>query len=672
MKSRKKVINRCIRFPKPLFLRVRFFQFLFFVLAFTTVQVKLAAQDEPARRRGSRIIDDTTKQVYGPTTSRYYYESDVFFNRDVLRPIDTVIRNFHRFSDVQRNGNMYQDLGNIGTAMRPIFYDVPEVIGVSPGFTSYDVYWNRETIRYFDTKSPYSNMHVILGGGGRSITRATYSRNIKPNWNFGFTYRGIFADKQVGRQGKGDRNARGHYYDFFTTYQNKDSTYRVFFNFRRNNHLVVESGGVRLLEDFDALSDYFETDAQPSLLSANSRELRMNIHLFHQFKIGKALQLYHQLDRYRQGNRYTDLLSSEPEDYFDHIEIEGDSANDKVVFKHFRNEVGIKGSVYKFFYNGYYAIRDYSMTYNRDTLGMNTSGIENYLGGRIGIRLDSLVDVSGWAEVMPTGNYRIEGAIKSKWFEASLKQVQYAPSFMQQAYRGKHDFWNNTFSDVNATRLSGSIHYRSSVVRFSPGLTLTRLGNYIFFKRVSRPDRVVPTEGETVPPAPTEVEPVQTQQEQVIFSPMVQASLTFFRHVHLRTHAIYSHLLQESDDAIQLPELFVNGQLSYENIFFRGNLDMHAGIDVHWKSDYYAMGFDVPTQQYYVQKPLGVETRELFLTPAFPVIDVFFNAKIKRARIFVKYNNLLQLVRKEGYFPTPRYPGQRNVIDFGFDWSFYD
>jgi hypothetical protein len=57
---------------------------------------------------------------------------------------------------------------------------------------------------------------------------------------------------------------------------------------------------------------------------------------------------------------------------------------------------------------------------------------------------------------------------------------------------------------------------------------------------------------------------------------------------------------------------------------------------------------------------------------AYPLIDVFVSARIKRGKIFFKYNNIVQAFTKEGYMPTHGYPGQRNILDFGFDWSFYD
>lgn len=639
------------------FLRVRSLRYLLpmFLSGLLALSDSAQGQNQPQpQRRGSRIIDDTTKQVYGPKTSRYYYEEDVFLNQPVLHFIDTAIWNFHRYNYIQRNNNLYQDLGNMGTAIRPIYYEVPEVIGVSSGFSAYDLYWDSERVRYFDTKSPFTNMRIILGGKGRSITNANYSRNINPRWNVGFDYRGLFVDKQIQRQGKGDRNARSNYYDFYTTFISKDSSsYRLFFNFRRDKHEVAEYGGVSGGNEL-RYEEFFFTNTQPSLTEASSTDLRMKVHLFHQYQVGKALQIYHIFDRYRQGNGFNDDPSSEPDDYYDHLEIDSATHTDRVKFKYVRNEVGIKGNLLKLFYNGYYAIRRYSMSYNylnTETLNVKTTGTEHYLGGRISLRLDSLGELTARAELLQTGNYRLEGQLKSKWFEASLKQVQYAPSFLQQAYRGSHDVWSNDFDNVNVTQLNGFIHYNSKVLSVSPGATFARIGNYVFFKQDDYDQEQT-------------VLPVQTAGEQVFFQPEIRVSLTVARHIHLRGQGIYIKLLKNTGDALQVPDILLNAQLSYANIFFKGNLDMHTGVDIHYKPAYYAQGYDVPTQQFYVQN--------VYRSPEFPQIDIFLDARIKRGRIFVKYNNLLQLVTQKGYMPTPYYPGIGNVMDFGFDWPFFD
>lgn len=644
----------------------------FFVVSSFFMAFDADAQETLPSRRGSRIIDDTTKQIYGPNTSRYFYEQDVFYNREVLHPIDTLIKNFHRWNYVQRFNNLYQDLGNVGTAIQHVFYQAPDVIGVRPGAPVYDLYWDTEPVKYYDTKSPFSNMRVILGGKGRSITRATFSRNINPNWNFGFTYRGMFIDKQVQRTGKGDRITRGNYYDAFTTYQTKDSTYRLFFNFRRNFHRVEEFGGVNPagVTDFD-LQDLADENAEPWLRNAESNDLRKNTHLFHQYKVGSALQVYHVADWYRQENKFLDFDRGQASTFFDHNWIKTDSVNDVTAFKSGRHEVGIKGNLSKIFYNGYYAIRNFSMRYNTlepgtstgyrsdtlahltyDSLRIRTSGTESYLGGRIALNLDSIGQITGWAEVMQEGNFRIQGEIKSRWFEARARQMLYSPGFVEQVYRGVHDEWNHKFANTQSTWFNGYLHYKSKVINISPGISFTRQRNYVFFK-------------ENIAKDTFKVEPMQSSGNQVWVSPEVRLSLTFLRNITWSSQVIYTEMLENADQAIQLPRLFVNSQLSYANIFFNGNFDFHAGVDVHWRSEYYTPGYDPAIRQFFVQQNFLNDTY-------YPIIDIFLNAKIKRGRVFLKYHNLLQAFSKTAYVPTPGYPGQANIFDFGFDWSFYD
>ncbi|HTE30732.1 MAG TPA: putative porin [Chryseolinea sp.] len=653
MPASKAIQDHVVLFADGLFPSL-LFRSLVLVAFFSVVANAAFGQDQQeGRRKGSRIIDDTTKQVYGPKTSRYYYERDVFLNRLTYHAIDTAIHNFHRWTYVQRNDYRYQDLGNVGTSIRSIFYKVPDVIGASSGFQSYDLYWDSEQMKMYDTKSPYTNMYVMLGGKGRSVTRASFSRNINPRWNFGFDFRTLLIDKQIQRQSKGDRNVRSTYYDLYTSFQSKDSTYRVISSFRRNSLEADEYGGVRKNETFE-YEDYFFNNAQANLLDASSKDLRMHFHLFHQYEVARALQIYHVFDRYRQGTRFTDRPSTAPKDppFYDHTEMDNDTTEDRTKFKYVRNEVGIKGNLLKLFYNGYYAARYYSMAVpHADTARAQVSELESYIGGRISLRLDSLGEVTGWGELQQNGNYRLEGQIKSKWIEASLKQVQYSTPRLYQTYRGAHDVWSNDFSDINVTQLNGYLHYSSATLNVSPGLTFTRLGNYVFFKYDDYGQEQT-------------VLPVQTSGEQVIFSPELKVSLTVLGHVNFNTQIVYTKMLKNTGDAFQIPELFVNAQLAYENVHFNDNLIMHAGIDLHYQSDYFALAYDVPIQQFYVQQDVKVL--------AFPMLDVFFSARIKKGKIFFKYNNIIQAFTKEGYLVTPDYPGQRNILDFGFDWSFYD
>ena len=207
-------------------------------------QIPNLGEEEQEERRGSSILDDSTKQVYGPTTSSYTFLPNIKYNKPHYWHIDTAILDWHRFQFPLQFNNTYQDLGNIGTAMSPIFPVAPSVIGASPGFSLYDIYaTHSDEVKYYDTKSPYSRFKIIWGGQGRSVTEASYTRNINPRSNFFFDYKGLFIDKQIGRSGRGDRNVQGINYSFGGNFGTKDGRYQAYGNFRRNNHSVDDYGG---------------------------------------------------------------------------------------------------------------------------------------------------------------------------------------------------------------------------------------------------------------------------------------------------------------------------------------------------------------------------------------------------------------------------------------------
>src|SRR3982751_5749662 len=124
-------------------LSLRVFSLKYFVfVAFLAISPSLLmAQQEPPRRAGSSILDDTTRNVYGPKTSRWTTQQDLFENRPNYQPLDTVLTNYHRWTYVQRFNNFYKDLGVMGTALSPIFPVVPSTtIGANSGCTAYEPY----------------------------------------------------------------------------------------------------------------------------------------------------------------------------------------------------------------------------------------------------------------------------------------------------------------------------------------------------------------------------------------------------------------------------------------------------------------------------------------------------------------------------------------------------
>jgi hypothetical protein len=633
-------------------------------------KTKEAQQQQPGRKgKGSQIVDDSTKNVYGPKTTLWITENDLFLNkRKNYQPLDTNLSNYHRWTYVQRFNNHYQDLGNVGTALNSVFSTINETIGATPGFSVYSPYYDTELPVYFDTKSPYSSFRLVWGGDGRASSKIEFSRNVNPRWNFGFNYRPLLVDKQIQRTGKGDRQTISHYYDLYSSYRSKNDRYLFLINYRRIRHRVNENGGILLVDrngdpvsvNDSTVNGFYAENVQPYLVAAQTEEQKNALHVFHQYQLASPFQLYHSMDITRQLNRFTDDAGSEInyDKYFSYTNPDPDivtnEVSDEVRFKTFVNEVGIKGNAAFLFYSAYYKIRSFS-TFNRyvdeTTLSFDNDGIESYLGGKIAFRFDSLSELSGNAEFLLDGNYRLQGQLKTPWLDAKAISILAKPGFLPMAYRGSHHSWVNDFSSTFSNQLEGFIKANWGGLFISPGVKYTVLSNNIFYKANT-------VAGEQA------VLPIQSTGNQQAFSPELRMSLRFFKHFYLRPQVIYTSILKNDDDAMQIPLWFVNTQLAYENKLFKGNMLAQIGFDFHWRSTYNALGYDPAIQQYYVQSS--------FVNESYPLVDFFFNGKFKGGRFFAKYHNIVQAITGKGYLITPYYRGQPNILDFGFDLILFD
>ena len=632
--------------------------------------------------KGSIFLNDSVKNVYGPKTVLQISEEDIFYNRWQYRPIDTAVTNLHRWGYLQRFNYRYQDLGNMGTALNPLYPAVRNFAGALSGFDAYRLYHETEYPHYFDTKSPYTKMNLVWGGSGRAITRIEFSRNINPRWNFGFNYRPILVDKQLQRRTRGDRQALAHYYDFYTSFKSKDEKYLFLGNMTRTRHRVFENGGVTL-DDDGSFEDYFDPEAGPTLTSAETQQFYRNFHFFNQYTLVNAFQLYSKTDIMREENRFIHDYSKETTaadtlfDHWENVKTDIEDVDDRMRLTTFTNEVGIKGRANFLFYNTYYKFRRYSTHYNhinhtigitsfdRSALAQRTvvenyptlprkfdeKGIEHYLGGRLAFDIDSLTRLSGEAEINQRGNYSIDGKLESRWIEATFTQSIARPSFLHTAYRGSHDFWQNNFRNITGLQAEGFLKTPFKKFLVAPGLGYTLLDNYVYFRKGDYGQEQT-------------VLPVQASGLINIANPQLKVGITMFNNLKLSGHVTNNIALSDPDGALKIPDWLITGQLALEDFWFTKHLQVHVGFDVTWRSAYQAMGYDIAIQQYYVQNDDRVN--DMFIA------DVFLNGKLGRGRFFFKYHNIAQFFKGTGYLITPRYPGQRNILDLGFELLMFD
>lgn len=617
--------------------------------------------------KGSIVVDDSTRNVYGPKTSKWITEKEIFYNKKEYKLLDTTLINMHRWNYVQRFEFLYHDLGNVGTALNPVFPSVSSQIGASTGFHSYQPYYDTEEPIYFDTKSAYSSFYIVWGGNGRAFTKIKFSRNITPRWNFGFDYRPMFVDKQIQRERKGDRQIVSHYYDFYTTYFSKNKKYHLLASFRRFRHVVEENGGIAGSDSLK-IKDYFPEDENKirnTLLKAQTEEFRRIYHFWHQYSLTRGFQLYQSMDQEKIADYFRDKTAEETnyKTFFKQTLITPGTdsvvVTDKMALNYTQLETGVKGNLAFLFYNFFHRIRRYefqSAKLANYDIGNNYWGTENTLGSRINFRIDSLTHLRGTAEYLLPGRYSINAQFESRWLDAKLTSALAKPGFMPQYYKGSHDFWIQSFHNTFSNQLEGMLKFDHRLISLKAGVNYTTFANRIYFAMMPAGQKN----------QPELIRPYQSKGTQQYLSPKVDFTLPIGKKFKFRGQGIYTQITANSDELLQMPKIFINGQFCYEHWMFKNAIFVQAGIDAHRQSAYYAYGYAPTIQQFYRQTK--------FKTPDFTMVDLFINGQFKRGRFFLKWHNFLQTGRiaLSQYIPTPHYRGMGSVVDFGFDLYLFD
>ncbi|MEQ9147355.1 MAG: putative porin, partial [Cytophagales bacterium] len=228
----------------------------------------------------AQILDDSTKQVYNQNTTFYFHEIDVIDGElDQYNP-DTSINFVHRYNWQTINNNLYQDLGNLGSALFPVFYKARKSIGTNYGINIYDEYFeNPDEVRYFNTRSPFTELKYVQGANNFSNLRAEFSRNIGPYFNSTFKVDRFTSDKNLANVGR-DRLVEHWSFIYNSNYRSKNGRYKVLYHYSHLSHEVEEQGGIRpLLSDRIPDDLYLYQSANVWLNDAFTWERRNNHHL---------------------------------------------------------------------------------------------------------------------------------------------------------------------------------------------------------------------------------------------------------------------------------------------------------------------------------------------------------------------------------------------------------
>ncbi len=601
-----------------------------------------------------QIVDDSTKSIYGPKTTKFILEDQLLNHHGSYSTLDTSIYLLERQSEVDKSTRRYQDLGVLGSALFPIFYEPKQTFGRTSGFDAYVPYaFQPEEIKYYDSKSPFIKMFILLGGGNRNVVDIGFSRNVNDHWNIGFDYRRITVDKQMARRSKGDRQVEASNFVGYTHYRNGKLPYQVLIHYSQMNHNAIELGGIRYLTEDSLRTELFEFDyALLRLDEAQTNIRERRIHLYQDFRIAEQFQLYHVLDSRTEENTFKDFTDGSTStgydtftDFYPNFFIDADSTYQRSNFSSFTNEAGFKGDLASVFYRIYLKYRQVDFDYNY--LDPEFDASEYYVGGYTRFRWRDKLAVSGKGEYLISGEYNLQGEISSDLIDVSYRSTKYKVPFVYNRFFGNNHQWTNSFDPIFTNELKGSIKAKFNFIELRPKVEFTSYQNFVYFDQ--------------------ERQPRQNTSTLLLSSLGTDVNIRFLNRKgegwHFENEFFFSSVAGVGASAMRVPKLYYNGRIYWSGNWFDDLVPFEVGFNTHARSSYFANTFAPEIQQFHLQDEIPID--------AFFKADFFVNMRLDNFFLTFKWL-YIDMPSDGGYFASPYYPGQPRVIDFSFKWMFFD
>lgn len=591
------------------------------------------------------ILDDSTKMKYNATSVVLQTDQDVYYNRTSFSNPYTSLTGIQSYQSLFENNRYAQDLGNYLTPRGLVIPFAPTTIGARYGFSGYDAFAiTPDSISYFDTRSPYTQLDYTQGGKGQQRMYVTHSRNITSRWNVTAMVRRMASKKLLGRRSKTDRQAENWGFNLSTRYYSKDARYQLLGTVSSMSHVHYDQGGI--LPDSNDLTndDLYNYELQMvRLYEAVSRDKRVYARIYQQASLRKdsLIQVFNQLDFTSRYNTY--------EDYADSTTFpgSGDSSMAYMKSEMYQGELklGVKGSSQRFFYALYYKGRYYNYKTPKAAF-FNQEGLNNIVGAELNVKLVQSLYAGVKTEQAPqTSEFFTEARLMHKWFDVRYQQLQYTPTFQEQQLYTNQFSWLNTFNAIRLGQLSALLRFKYRALSVSPSVHWMQYDNYVYFTEQARP--------------------VQYNSNIQLMTSTLNVAMN--KRLWIVQNAIQFNN-SSNEGVIRVPAWVNQTRLLIQGNLFKKATFMQFGVDVFFRSEWLGNSYSPIAQTYY----LGQANSPFNQLNAYVLADVFLNMQVKTARFFLKMAYVNQGMGSNGYMITPYYSGMSRVFEFGVNWQFFD
>jgi hypothetical protein len=573
------------------------------------------------------------------------------------------ISGIQNYDQIYRLTPFFASLGNPGLAYNDLLFNPLRENGFQYGIHTFDAYrfTNRNT-EYYYLKEPFSELIYILGPKKEQMVGARFHTRIFPTTTIGADFRYIFAPGRYQRQ-KSDNKSLAVTAQHFT----KDRRYGVIANYLYNKIFVYENGGIQSdslfennvesdrfvypvnlyaaenqIREFSFYANQFFNIQKKHKKINDSTFERRNIHagrISHSFYWSKHTQEY--IDNQPAAGFYENI-------YLDSTRTHDSVYHFQIVNKLQWSNLGYLDSTErKPFYIWGAARHEY-----HEFGGYGERKYINQFIPSAGVYwlLDNTYMISGRAEFV-FGDYNggdfsirarfayIPGKEEKKFgrIEFGYDLASQKPGWFYQSYSGNHFRWENNFRSVGKSVLS--LYYKRH--RLKAGIEYQQMNHLVILNE--------------------DVVPIQADKGISLFKAIVYKDFRFSI-VGIDVKVAYQ---SASDDSfIAVPDIMADAAFFVTLPLFKGATTIQPGFSLYYNTSYYADAYMPALREFYAQSNKEIGN--------FIYADVFFNFRIKRARLFFKYAHINALWGPYNYYMVPSYPMMDAGFRFGISWKFFD
>ncbi len=610
-------------------------------------------------------IDNSGTKKINLSAKTNYTDYKIFSYLNDTTYIDTTltIKKHYKFNFLRKDYFELLPFHNIGQTFNRLGYRFEKISSVPDiGFTAKQFSFNNsEDIDYYEVPTPSSEIMFLTTLEQGQFLESFFTLNFSKRLNVSIAYTGL---RSLGKY----RESLVSQGNFRTTfhYETKKGQYKIRGHLVTQDVLNEESGGLTnesleaFLNDDPNFTDRARLDVNLDKTESFLEGSRVYVEQDYKILSSKDssslkdftnLKIGHIIERNRKNYEFR---QNSPTAFIGTTNFSG-NIKDGVSSSFLKNQFFLA-------FNSKYILGTFKVnsslmnySYGYDNIINQTTGItkRKLEGKAVSFGADwranvKKIHLNARGEITP-GSGRLSGTnlvgdLSYKkdslfYIKASLLLNSKSPNFNFLLHQSTYDAynWENDFENIRTQNLG----FELTTKWLTADVNLTNIENYTYFGEDNLPHQ---------------------SAESVTYLKVKTSREFTYKRFALDNTVMYQNVSGGSS-VFRVPELVTRNTLYYSDYWFKGKpMQVQIGATFKYFTKYNANAYNPILSEFTLQSSEEI---------GFSTVDLFFNAQIRRTRIYFRIDNASSKFGKRNYFSAPNYPYRDFTIRFGLVWNWF-